>query len=73
MSVVLRSRPHVSFQAHVDLLRSFLTYRDEILERIDAVLNAQRAPVDYLQDGARLARDFEECFFARPVGANGSL
>jgi len=70
MSAV-RSRPDVPFAAHIELLRFFLVQRDEIVERIGAVLNAQRAPVEYLQDGWRLARDFEDCFFGLAgVGTN---
>ena len=52
-----------SFQAHLDLLRFFLAHRADIVERIQEVLNAQRKPVDYLHDSARLSRHFEDCFF----------
>lgn len=52
----------VPFQAHVELLQSFLAHRDEIVERIERVLNAQRKPVQYLQDRALLSRLFGECF-----------
>ena len=51
------------FQAHVELLQFFLTHRDQIVERIQAVLNAQRQPIEYLQDGSLLSRHFEDCFF----------
>ena len=51
------------FQAHVELIDVFLAHRDEIVERIQAVLNAQRKPVDYLQDTAVLSRHFEDCVF----------
>jgi hypothetical protein len=54
------------FQAHIELLRFFLTHRDAIVERIQAVLTAQRKPVAYLQDGPRLSGDFEDCFFTVP-------
>ena len=54
------------FQAHIELLRFFLTHRDAIVERIQGVLNAQRKPVEYLQDGSRLFDDFEDCFFTVP-------
>ena len=54
---------HVPFQAHVDLLHFFLGRRDEIVERIQGLLNAQRKPAHYLQDGSLLSRDFEDCFF----------
>jgi len=39
----------VPFQANVELLRLFLTYREEIVEKHEAVLNAQRKPIQYLQ------------------------
>ena len=50
--------------AHIELLQLFLGRRDDIVERIQGLLNAQRKPVDYLQDGARLFDDVEDCFFA---------
>src|SRR5579863_2657685 len=52
------------FQAHVELLRLFLTHREDIVESIEAVLNAQRKPALYLQDRSLLSRHFEDCFFA---------
>jgi hypothetical protein len=52
------------FQANVELLRLFLTHREHIVESIEAVLNAQRKPVQYLQDQRLLSRHFEDCFFA---------
>lgn len=52
----------VPFQAHVELLHSFLTRRNEIVERIERVLNAQRKPLQYLQDRALLSRLFADCF-----------
>ena len=56
-----------SFQAHLDLLQSFLPRRDEIVDRIQGLLNAQRRPIDYLQDRGALSRDFEACFFTAPA------
>ena len=53
----------VPFQAHIDLLQFFLAHRDEIVERVQGVLNAQRKPIQYLQDGPLLSRHFEDCFF----------
>jgi hypothetical protein len=53
----------VPFQAHVELLQVFLAHRDEIVDRIQAVLNAQRKPIEYLRDGFLLSRHFEDCFF----------
>src|SRR5215470_724529 len=55
----------VPFQAHVELLRLFLTHREDIVESIEAVLNAQRRPIGYLQDRSLLSHHFEDCFFAR--------
>ena len=50
------------FQAQVELLRLFLTHREDIVESIEAVLNAQRKPLRYLQDRSLLSRHFEDCF-----------
>jgi hypothetical protein len=55
----------VPFQANIELLRLFLTHREEIVESIEAVLNAQRKPIAYLQDQSLLSRFFEDCFFER--------
>ena len=55
----------VPFQANVELLRLFLTNREDIVESIEAVLNAQRKPIRYLRDHSLLSRHFEDCFFAR--------
>ncbi len=57
----------VPFQANLDLLRLFLTHREDIVENIEAVLNAQRKPLPYLQDQPLLSRHFEDCFLARPA------
>jgi hypothetical protein len=54
----------VSFREHVELLQLFLAHRDEIVESIQGLLNAQRRPAQYLQDGALLSRQFEDCCFA---------
>jgi hypothetical protein len=53
------------FQESVELLGLFLAHRAEIVESIEAVLNAQRKPIQYLQDQSLLFRHFEDCFFAR--------
>ena len=53
----------VPFQAHIELLQFFLAHRDEIVERLQGVLNAQRKPIQYLLDGSLLSRHFEDCFF----------
>ncbi len=57
------------FQTHVELLQFFLAHRAEIVERIQGLLNAQRKPVEYLQDGSALSRHLEDCFF---IGATAS-
>ncbi|HEY7387985.1 MAG TPA: hypothetical protein VH640_05720 [Bryobacteraceae bacterium] len=59
------------FQAHVELLRLFLTHREDIIESIEAVLNAQRKPIGYLQDRSLLSHHFEDCFFARSAVTAG--
>jgi hypothetical protein len=51
------------FRAHVELLQLFLARRDDIVESIQGLLNAQRKPIEYLQDGRLLSRHFEDCFF----------
>lgn len=56
-------RPEVPFRAHIELLQFFLVHRSEIIERIQGLLNAQRKPNEYLQDGPLLSRHFEDCFF----------
>ena len=53
----------VPFQAHIELLQGFLSYRGDIVERIQDLLNAQRKPAEYLLDGPVLSRQFEDCFF----------
>ena len=51
------------FQSHIALLHFFLAHRDDIVERIQGVLNAQRKPIQFLQDGPLLSRHFEDCFY----------
>jgi hypothetical protein len=53
----------VSFHTHIELLRFFLAHRDDIVERIQGVLNVQRKPIEYLRDRSLLSRHFEDCFF----------
>jgi hypothetical protein len=55
-------RGEVPFQAHIELLHFFLAHRDDIVERIQGLLNAQRKPIAYLQDASVLSRHFEDCF-----------
>ena len=61
------------FQAHIELLDGFLGHRRAIVERIQGVLSAQRRPVEYLQDGPLLARQFEDCFFIGTTQAHSRL
>jgi len=61
----------VPFQANIELLRLFLTHREDIVERIEAILNAQRKPIGYLQDHSLLSRYFEDCFFTRAAVTDG--
>src|SRR5687768_870263 len=53
----------VPFEAHIELLHFFLARRGQIVESIQGLLNAQRKPTEYLQDGSLLSRHFEDCFF----------
>ena len=57
------------FLAHIELLQFFLVHRDEIVERIQGVLNAQRKPLEYRQGGPLLSRRLEDGFF---IGATQS-
>jgi hypothetical protein len=59
----MTSSGHVPFQSHVELLQLFLSYRDAIVEKIAELLNAQRKPIQYMQEGPILSRHFEDCFF----------
>lgn len=52
------------FQAHVELLQHFIAHRAPIVERLQALLNAQQVPSHLLQDRRLLDREFEDCFFA---------
>jgi hypothetical protein len=60
----------VPFQAHIELLQFFLAHRDDIVERVQGLLNAQRKPIEYLRDGSLLSRHFEDCFFIGSPRAN---
>ena len=57
----------VPFQANVELLRLFLSHRENIVEGIEAVVNAQRKPLRYLQNTSLLSRDFEACCLKHTV------
>jgi len=63
-STVAQHPALVPFEAHIELLRWFLARREPIVARIEALLNAQRRPPQFLQDAPLLSRHFEECFFA---------
>ncbi len=63
--MVIGDRPiQVPFRAHVELLQMFLRRRAEIVERLEGLLNAQRKPLETLQDGPLLARYVGDCFFS---------
>ena len=51
------------FGEYVGLFQLFLAHREEITGQIQALLNAQRKPAQYLTDGALLLRHFEDCCF----------
>jgi hypothetical protein len=53
-----------SFSAHIELLRQFLSCREEIVESIESILNAQRKPAQFFGDRPLLSRLFEDFFFA---------
>ena len=59
------------FQENVEVLRLFLKHREEIVDSIEPVLNAQRKPLGYLQNHTLLSRDFENCFLARTAAIAG--
>jgi hypothetical protein len=73
-SVVTSERVgQVPFQAHIELLHAFLAHRAEIVDRVEGLLNAQRKPVQYLQDRRLLSRHLGDCFFAlAPIGHDPS-
>jgi hypothetical protein len=54
----------VPLREHLGLLQLFLAHREEIVARVQGLLNAQRRPLQYLQDGPLLSRHFEDCCFA---------
>jgi hypothetical protein len=63
MSTAAQHLISVPFDAHADLLRTFLARRGTIAGRIEELLNAQRKPARYLQDVPLLSRHFEDCFY----------
>jgi hypothetical protein len=54
----------VPFREHVELLHLFVAHREELVEKLQGLLNAARKPLQYLQDGPLLSRHFEDCLFA---------
>jgi hypothetical protein len=54
----------VPFQAHVELLETFLANRKGIVNGIQDLLNAQRKPVEQLRDRALMSRHLDHCFFS---------
>jgi hypothetical protein len=53
----------LTFEAHLERLHVFLAHRDDIVERIQGLLNAQRKPLEYLRDRPLLSRHVDDCFF----------
>ncbi len=57
----------VPFEAHVQLLRLFLSQRNLVVERILELLNAQQKLLHDQQDRGHLSRLIEDCFFRLPA------
>ena len=55
------------FSAYADLLQLFVANREELVERIQALLNAQYKPERYLRDRDQLCSDFEGVFYSREM------
>lgn len=53
----------VPFEAHIELIRTFLAQRDRIVDSIQGLLNARQEPATWRQDKAQLTRRFEDAFF----------
>jgi len=51
------------FHDTVQLFDLLLLRRDEIIQRIDGLLNCQKKPLEYQQDAGLQSRLFKECFF----------
>lgn len=58
-----RPQSENKFQAQAELVGLFLARRDEIVERLQGLLNAQRRPGEYLHAVPVLARHLDNCFF----------
>ncbi len=56
----------MSFPAHLELLQFFLARREDIVDRLEAVLNARRQPIDYQRDRVLLSGLLEDAFFTVP-------
>jgi hypothetical protein len=54
-----------AFQTHLDVLRALIERRDTIVANIEAVLNCQKAPVEYQHDYPRLSQQFHACLVPR--------
>lgn len=63
MSLSVKKTGQIPFDAHVKLLQMFLSSRDEIVDKIQQLLNAQKKPVYYQQDFNLLSRSMKDCFF----------
>lgn len=56
----------VRFEAHVELLRTFLARRREIVDRVETLLGARRKATEYVRHTSLLAHDFADYFFNLP-------
>lgn len=57
----------VPFQAQVELLQLFLAHRPAVVENIEGVLNAQRKPIQQIQDRQTLSLQLDDCFYTLAV------
>ncbi|MEO6185869.1 MAG: hypothetical protein ABIP38_12685, partial [Steroidobacteraceae bacterium] len=58
------------FEAHIDVLQSFLARRDQIIEQVQGLLNARGRPAHSLRDRPQLSRQFEDLFYSTAVAAD---
>lgn len=58
---------NVLFDEHAGLIHLFLAHRGVIVEQLQALLNAQRKPAEYLQSHSLLSGQLEDCFFSLPA------
>lgn len=63
----------VPFAAHGGLLRLFLAHREQAVEAIQQLLNAQQQPVAWQEHRPLLAARFEDSFFSLPAVPRSQL